>query len=197
MPKAKSPWSVAPLTPERWEDLAGLFGERGACGGCWCMAWRLPRRQFLSGKGEKNRRTLKKLVTRGEAPGILGYLDGKAVAWCAVAPRPVYAFLSRSRVLAPVDDRQVWSVSCLFVIKEHRRRGLSARMLRAAAGFAARRGARVVEGYPTVPYAASAPPAFLWTGTETAFRKAGFKEVARRSSARPIMRRTVRPGGRG
>jgi GNAT superfamily N-acetyltransferase len=186
-------WSTVPLTPERWEDLAALFGERGACGGCWCMAWRLPSREFRAGKGSKNRRALKKLADAGEAPGILGYLGSEPVAWCAVAPRADYSFLTRSRVLAPVDGCEVWSVTCLFIRKEHRRRGLSARMLRSAAAFAAQRGARVVEGYPTVPYSASAPAAFLWTGTEAAFRKAGYREVARRSRSRPMMRRAVRP----
>ena len=195
MPKSAGPdrWKVVPLTPERWEDLAALFGERGACGGCWCMAWRLPSREFRAGKGAKNRRTLRRLVGAGSMPGILGYLGEEPVAWCAVAPRVDYAFLSRSRVLAPVDEREVWSITCLFVHKEHRRRGLSAEMLRAAARFAGQRGARLVEGYPTVPYATRSPAAFLWTGTEKAFRQAGFREVARRSPSRPIMRRAVRP----
>ncbi|HEB84575.1 MAG TPA: N-acetyltransferase, partial [Bacteroidetes bacterium] len=31
---------VYPLSPERWGDFEALFGERGACGGCWCMYWR-------------------------------------------------------------------------------------------------------------------------------------------------------------
>lgn len=157
------------------------------------MAWRLPSREFRAGKGAKNRRTLRRLVGAGSMPGILGYLGEEPVAWCAVAPRVDYAFLSRSRVLAPVDEREVWSITCLFVHKEHRRRGLSAEMLRAAARFAGQRGARLVEGYPTVPYATRSPAAFLWTGTEKAFRQAGFREVARRSPSRPIMRRAVRP----
>ncbi len=157
------------------------------------MAWRLPSREFRAGKGSKNRRALKKLVDAGEAPGIVGYLGSEPVAWCAVAPRADYSFLTRSRVLAPVDECEVWSVTCLFIRKEHRRRGLSAKMLRSAAAFAAQRGARIVEGYPTVPYSASAPAAFLWTGTEAAFRKAGYREVTRRSRSRPIMRRAVRP----
>ena len=172
----------------RWEDLAELFGARGACGGCWCMAWRLPRSEFVGGKGGKNRRRLRKLVTSGDAPGVLAYAGGQAVGWCAVAPRQVYSFLSRSRVLREVDDRRVWSISCLFVRQTHRRQGVSTRLLRAAVDFAAARGAEAVEGYPVVPYSPDAPGAFLWTGTYSSFVKAGFKEVARRSPSRPIMR---------
>jgi GNAT superfamily N-acetyltransferase len=152
------------------------------------MSWRLPPSVYRAGKGAKNRRALKRIVTESEPPGVLGYLGGKPVAWCAVAPRTAYSFLERSRVLSPVDDLPVWSISCLFVEKTHRRRGLSAPMLRAAAEFAGRRGARFVEGYPTIPYSEKVPDPFLWTGTLAAFREAGYVEVARRSKGRPIMR---------
>jgi len=50
------------------------------------------------------------------------------------------------------------------------------------------RGAKIVEGYPTEPTMEHTPDPFIWTGTPSAFRKAGFREVLRRSKARPIMR---------
>ena len=179
---------ILPATPARWHDLETLFGERGACGGCWCMAWRLPFEIWKRGKGAKNKAALRRLVKGGRPPGILGYLGREAVAWCAVAPRTEYSFLERSRVLRPIDTAPVWSISCLFVAKPHRRLGISARMLRAAAEFAAKRGASVVEGYPTIPYSGKVPDPFLWTGTLSAFERAGFVEAARRSPTRPMMR---------
>ncbi|MCI0566968.1 MAG: GNAT family N-acetyltransferase [Acidobacteria bacterium] len=177
-----------PATKERWADLEALFGERGACGGCWCMAWRLPRAQYQAGKGEKNRRALMKLVKSKQAPGILAYAGRQAIGWCAVAPRSDYSFLGRSRVLQEVDALPVWSISCLFVLRAYRGQGVSTELLRAAVLFAAARGAQMVEGYPTIPYGERVPAAFLWTGTWSAFLQAGFTEVARRSSGRPIMR---------
>ncbi len=178
-----------PATPSRWRDLEALFGANGACGGCWCMAWRLPPKAFKAGKGSGNKRALKRLVSSGEAPGVLAYRGRTPIGWCAVAPRRVYPHLERSRVLAPVDDQPVWSVSCLFVPKPYRRQGLSSRLLEAAVAFATKRGARIVEGYPTEPYTANAPAPFLWTGTLSAFRNAGFTVVARRSANRPVVRR--------
>ncbi len=157
------------------------------------MSWRLPRREFAAGKGAGNRRALRKLVASGTAPGILGYLGKEAVAWCSVAPRREFPALARSRVLAPVDEVPVWSVSCLFVKRPHRRKGISVRMLRAAVEFAAKRGAAAVEGYPAEPYAERTPDAFVWTGLPAAFRAAGFREVLRRSRTRPIMRCDIRP----
>jgi hypothetical protein len=45
---------TAPLTPERWADLETVFGGgRGDCGRCWCMYWRLPRRDFEASLGDR------------------------------------------------------------------------------------------------------------------------------------------------
>jgi GNAT superfamily N-acetyltransferase len=182
--------AIFPLTKRRWPDFERLFGPRGACGGCWCMTPRLLRRDYEAGKGEKNRRAMMRLVTRGPPPGLLAYRDGEPVAWIAVAPRAEFVALANSRVLAPVDAQPVWSIVCLFLRKDARRQGLSARLIRAAADFAFARGARIVEGYPQDPAKDDMPDVFAWTGIASAFRKAGFREVARRSPTRPIVRRT-------
>jgi GNAT superfamily N-acetyltransferase len=181
-----------PLTPDRWADFETLFGERGACGGCWCTFWRRPRSEFNANKGDGNRRFLLGIVTAGPPPGLLGYLVDEPVAWCAVAPRADYPSLARSRILQPVDDTPVWSVSCLFVHKDHRKKGLSVRMLKAAVEHVKEQGGVVVEGYPIEPKNDEVAPVFAWTGLASAFRAAGFTEVARRSDTRPIMRRRVR-----
>ena len=180
-----------PLTPDRWDDFETLFGERGACGGCWCTFWRRPRSEFNANKGDGNRRFMLDVVTGGPPPGLIGYLGGEPVGWCAVAPRAEYPALGRSRILQPVDDTPVWSVSCLFVRRDQRKKGLSVRLLRAAVEYVRERGGTVVEGYPVEPKAGEVPAAFAWTGLAAAFRAAGFREVARRSETRPIMRRDV------
>ena len=187
VPRDRGRFRVLPATAARWEDLLELFGPRGACGGCWCMYWRLPRSRYLAGKGDGNRRTLRRLVIQGPAPGLIGYRGDRPVAWCAIGPRESFPGLDRSRVLARVDDRPVWSITCLFVAKSERRAGLSIRMLREAARWARRQGARVVEGYPVETRTRQADP-FVWTGLAQGFRRAGFREVLRRSPVRPIMR---------
>jgi GNAT superfamily N-acetyltransferase len=187
----KSLLTFKPVTTSRWKDLETLFGERGACGGCWCMFWRLPRKEFEARKGEGNKLAFKELVTGNRKPGILAYSGKEVIGWCAVAPREQYIALSNSRVLKPVDDKPVWSISCLFVKKEYRRRGVSAKLLKAAADFAASRGAKTVEGYPTEPGSNKMADPFLWHGIASAFTAAGFKEVTRRSPTRPIMRLEV------
>jgi len=191
-PLKKSDLDVHPLTPERWADLEALFGERGACGGCWCMWWRLKRSDFERQKGEGNKRAFKRIVSNGETPGILAYADGQPVGWCAVAPREAYPVLARSRTLKPVDEEPVWSVVCFFVAKPFRRKGVTMRLLRAAIEFVREQGGKIVEGYPVEPRKGQMPEAFAWTGLVSAFRQVGFVEVLRRSETRPIMRYTVR-----
>ena len=180
--------NVHPLTPSRWADFESLFGARGACGGCWCMWWRLKRKEFEERKGEGNRKAMKDLVDGGVVPGLIAYVGRKPVGWCSVAPRGDYSTLGRSRILKPVDDRPVWSVVCFFVQKNYRRRGLTVRLLEEAARFAKEQGALTLEGYPVEPKKAETPSVFAYTGLASAFRSAGFTEVARRSETRPVMR---------
>lgn len=177
-----------PLTRSRWPDFETLFGPKGACAGCWCMWWRLKRSEWEKQKGEANKQAIRARVESGEVPGILGYVNGEPVAWCAVAPREQYPVLQRSRILKPIDDREVWSVTCFFIAKSMRRKGVSLPLLRAAVEFARTNGATIVEGYPVHTDKPDYPPVFANTGFYATFKAAGFVECARRSETRPIMR---------
>lgn len=178
----------APLNNSNWKQFEELFGKNGACGGCWCMAWRLPNAVFNNMKGEGNKKAFKMLLKKS-SPGVVAFDGEQAVGWCAVAPREEYIKLENSRVLKPVDERKVWSVSCFFIKKEYRKKGLSTLLLKATAGFAFDKGATIVEGYPIAQKAGSKmPDVFAWTGLLPTFIKAGFKEAGRRSETRPIMR---------
>jgi len=180
-----------PLTPDRWEDFEQLFGPRGACAGCWCTWWRQPRAEFERNKGEKNKRTMKRLVEGGEIPGILAYREAEPVGWCSVAPRESFSVLARSRSLKPIDTQPVWSVVCFFIRKDCRRQGLSVALLRAAAQYVRSRGGRLLEGYPVISRQGAMPDAFAWTGLAPAFYRAGFTDCAQPSATRRIVRLKV------
>lgn len=187
--------SIHPLTPGRWPDLEKLFGPRGACAGCWCMWWRLPRAAFTAGKGEGNRRGLQRYVGGGRVPGLLAYERGEPVGWVAIEPRQAYPRLGRSRTLAPVDDLPVWSLTCFFVARAHRGKGMTRALIDAAVRHARARGARAVEAYP-VALRKETGDAFVYTGAASTFLDLGFEEVARRSPSRPIVRRVLGRGAR-
>jgi len=186
------PLAFQPVTDSNWSDLENLFGRRGACGGCWCMYWRLHHARFENQKGEKNRRAMKRLISSGTVPGILAYHKKKPVGWCSVGPRPDFVRLEKSRIFRPVDDQPVWCITCIFVAREYRKSGVSRRLIEAAVKYAARQKAGIVEGYPFEPKTGRQPDPFVWTGLASSYFEAGFKEVARRSPTRPIVRFTIK-----
>jgi len=152
------------------------------------MYFRLSRAEFEHRQGASNRRALHRLVSTARVPGLIAYVDGVPAGWVALAPRDEYPLLSRSRILQPVDEKLVWAVVCFFIARTYRRRGLTTALLQEAAAFARRRGARWLEGYPIDPARGALPDTAAYHGLATAFRSAGFREVARRSPTRPIMR---------
>lgn len=181
-------FTFKPLTEKTWNDFENLFGERGACGGCWCMSWRLKSSEFEEQKGAGNKKAMLGLVKKNEQIGIIAYLGKQPIGWCAAAPREKFIRLDNSRVLKRIDDEQVWSITCFFITKEFRRKGLSTELLNAVINFCKKKKVEILEGYPTVPYNKNIPAAFAWTGIPISFEKAGFEEVKRRSKSRSIMR---------
>ena len=75
------------MTPEVWPDFETLFEEPGIQDGCWCMYWRIRRADCQRQYGAGNKQAFKALVESGQVPGILAYVNGKPIGWCAIAPR--------------------------------------------------------------------------------------------------------------
>lgn len=183
--------SFRPLKRNLWPDLEELFGPNGACGGCWCMFWKLRGKAFDEARGIETRQMHKSIIDAGTSTGLLAYLHGDVVGWVAVEPRRAYPKLAFSRALKPVDDQPVWSVTCFFVAKKHRRSGITVELLKAAVEHVKKQGGKIVEGYP-VETKKDMPAPFVYTGTASAFKRAGFKEAARNTPTRPIFRFVIR-----
>jgi GNAT superfamily N-acetyltransferase len=152
------------------------------------MTWRFSASEFEKNKGAGNKKAMKSLVKKNEHIGLIAYIGTEPVGWCSFAPREKFLRLENSRVLKRIDDQPVWSITCFFISKKYRRKGLSAELLKSVIDFAKSKEIKILEGYPSVPYSNNIPAAFAWTGIPSAFKKAGFTEVARRSKTRPIMR---------
>ena len=185
---------VHDCTPDRWPDVVAVFAGPGDPGRCWCQ-WFYRGARIERAFADRNRDALRSQVAV-RVPGVLGYLDGVPSGWCAVAPRPSYTRLVRSRTLAgaPADDladRAVWSVTCFVVRRPARRRGLSGRLLAGAVDLARRGGARVVEGYPVDLAGEKSTAAGLYPGPLPVFLRAGFTEVRRGPAGRPVVRLTL------
>jgi len=189
---ARRRWTIAPLDPDRWDDLENLLDRPGPHRGCWCLWWRMPHKEFGATSGDQHRRRMRQIVRRGGRPGLLGYVDGEPVAWVSLGPRSDFAALESSRLLHRVDDKPVWSVVCFIVRRDQRRQGWMRRLLRAAAQYAAQHGATLLEGYPVECGDRRLTGDSGYTGIASTFRAEGFREVARPRPDRPIMRRSLR-----
>ncbi|HSP17171.1 MAG TPA: GNAT family N-acetyltransferase [Thermoanaerobaculia bacterium] len=171
-----------------WDALEKLFGANGACGGCWCMAWRSPYagKAYEERKGTKNRNDLRRRLRAGRVYGVLAFADSEPVGWCSIGPRAGFPKLQRSRALRTVWDEGTWSVTCFFVRRTHRGEGIGASLLREAIAVGRRHGARAIEGYPVrSDRDKPLPGPFVWTGLPSMFEAAGFALVTT-PPARPI-----------
>ena len=156
-------------------------------------ARRLSIDKWMEGKGDGNKRAMRKLAKRRPVPGVIVYRESTPVAWCSLGPRDSFPRLERSPMLASIDDKPVCAITCIFVHRKHRGAGLLQAILDAVCDYAAARKYTVAEGYPVEPRdGRRAGSDTAMTGIASAFVDAGFEEVARPRSDRPIMRRNLR-----
>jgi GNAT superfamily N-acetyltransferase len=177
---------IRPLTPELWPALEDLFGRSGASNGCWCMYWRIGP-EYRRRPREENKAALRRRVKRGPPPGLLAFDGERAVGWCQLTPRAELRWLEQTPAFAQLDEVAVWSISCLFVRRGYRQKGVSAALIAAAVKAAKRAGAPAVEAYPCDTMRPS-----IFTGVASTFARAGFEEVARRKADRPIVRHALK-----
>lgn len=178
-----------PLSSANWGKFVKLFGEKGACGNCWCMYYRLSKVDFDKGKvNDGNKNAIKQLVFNDRPTGLLGFYEDQPIAWCAFAPREDFMKLERSRVHKRIDDQAVWSVPCTFIAKDYRRKGISVELLKGLIAYAKEKGIKIIEAYPTIPTQAKLPDSFAWIGLYQSFERAGFEIVDQSSKNRPMVR---------
>jgi GNAT superfamily N-acetyltransferase len=186
------PIETREFEPAMWPALEKLFGANGACGGCWCMFWRLEKGEsYHDVKGPLAKRRFKAMAARGDVHGILAFCDGEPVGWCAFERRVDFPRLDRAPSLKVLDAERVWSLPCFFVKPGWRGKGVATAMLRAAERALVRHGAKIAEAYPVKP-AARVPAAFAYTGVTSMFEEAGFEVAAARPKGKQRYRKTLR-----
>jgi GNAT superfamily N-acetyltransferase len=198
---ATTPLRIVPANEASWSDLQTVFGSRGDAPRCQCQRFKLaPKEAFSKFPAEERARRLREQTHSGHpeaaaTTGLVAYLDGEPVGWCAVEPRTAYTGLLRvyrvpweGRTEDKSDDT-VWAVTCIFVRAGFRDRGISYDLARAAVDFARDRGARAIEGYPMITEPGQQ---ITWgeilVGTRSVFEAAGFAEVSHPTPRRVVMR---------
>jgi GNAT superfamily N-acetyltransferase len=169
---------VEPLTPRLWPAFEELLDQGGPASRCWCMAWRVGP-AYRRRAPERNRADFRDTVAQGGSPpGLVALRAATAMGWVQVTPRAAVPALEIPWRLRSVDDVPVWSLTCFYVRKGHRRTGIMSSLIDAAVEFARTAGAPAVEAYPLD---GAVSPSATSTGYASAFAAAGFVEIARRS----------------
>lgn len=187
--------AVRPLAPDDWPVIEKLFGDNGACGGCWCMTWRVPRggKLWEQNKGEPNRRAFRKLIREGKIFGCLAFCAEVPIGWCCVGPRADFPRLQSIKALQTEWDSDTWSVTCFYIKSAWRGRGVAGKLLKAAVRLSKAHGARRLEGYPVKTYGAGKiPAAFAWTGIPRLFECQKFVAISPPNASRDVYARDFR-----
>jgi GNAT superfamily N-acetyltransferase len=193
--------TIVPANEASWEDLQAVFGTRGPAATCQCQRYKLrPREAFSKFPAEERAARLRAQTRSGHSEsdttsGLVAYLDGEPVGWCAVEPRPAYTGLLRNNRVPwegraeDKNDDSVWALTCVLTRAGFRRRGISYALVQGAVDFARRRGARALEGYPMITQPGQK---ITWdeihVGSRSIFTAAGLTEVSHPTLRRVVMR---------
>ena len=212
-------FGVRPLDATTWPDFARLVeAHKGVWGGCWCMAFhaegvgrgRTP---------DENRAAKERRVREGRAHAALVHDGPDCVGWCQFGPvgelprikhrRAYDAGLdadARARTDASADESADesahagadaapglpdWRITCFFVHRAYRRRGVAAAALEGALREIARRGGGTVESFPEGTDGRSVSSSFLHNGTVALFESHGFTRTRRLGKHHWVVTRTV------
>ena len=186
---------VVPLTPDLWLAFEKLFGKQGACSGCWCVHWRVPRADYVAMRGAEAKAFFKRRVKAGPPPGVLAFDGDDAVGWLQIGPRAdTPQWNSTRRATAPLketdaEDERVWGATCFFIKSSARGQRVMDALVKGGLKFAKANGARVVEA---CPIDGDTNNVDAYVGLVSVFKRAKFREVARRKANRPLMRLIIK-----
>jgi GNAT superfamily N-acetyltransferase len=191
--------TVVPANQASAEDLRTVFGERGVPYDCQCQWFKSPAKEWRTMAQQEKESRLRDQTRCGEpesesTSGLVAYLGGEPVGWCAVEPRTAYPRLRGMRVPwtgrdEDRDDPGVWAITCFVVRTGYRRRGVSRALTEAAVGFARERGATAVEGYALITEPGKEVVwGELFVGAKSTYEACGFQEVSSPTPRRRVMR---------
>jgi GNAT superfamily N-acetyltransferase len=169
---------IRPVDENNWSDFEALFESKGILKNCWCMAWRMTKEEQKTNTPVCRKASIKKRVMRGIPIGLLAYANGKAVAWCSVAPKSSHSHLGGDDIL-----ENIWSLTCFFVLPPYRKHGVTHRFIKAAKAYALENGGRFLEAYPVD----RSSPSYRHMGFIETFASEGFTYTAMAGSRRHVM----------
>ncbi len=191
---------VKPLESSTWPDFAALAERHnGVFGGCWCTWFHRhpdpPEREVLG-----NREFKKKLVEAGHTHAALVFDGDEAVAWAQFGTAIELPNIHhRKQWEAETEQRPDYRITCLFVDRRYRRKGLAEVAVRGALVLIARQGGGLVEAYPhdladKKKIGKKTSSSFLYNATRTMYEREGFTYLRPKGQGNCVMSKTVPRG---
>ncbi|MBL0343868.1 GNAT family N-acetyltransferase [Candidatus Villigracilis affinis] len=188
-----SNFTIKPLNKTTWPDFARLVEKNnGVWGGCWCMAFH----EEGVGRGKtalQNRTEKEHRVREGRAHAALVYDGKEAVGWCQFGPTDELPRIKHKREYqSGLEKLPDWRITCFFVDREYRGKGVTSAALEGALKEIARLGGGTVESYPEDVEGRSVSGSFLYNGAISIFERLGFKRMRRLGQNHWVVKKVVR-----
>ena len=185
-------FTIKPLTPETWDDFEALAQRHnGVWGGCWCI-WFHQNSEIRRGTSEENKALKRSLVMQGRAHRRACISGRKPVGWCQFgSPEELPAIYHKKQVETSDYTFPDWRITCIFVDKNHRGKGVAKAAVEGALDLIRLSGGGVVETYPQNTEGASVSSSFLYNGTQKLFESCGFQLIRTKGKNHTIMRMAV------
>jgi GNAT superfamily N-acetyltransferase len=136
------------------------------------------------------------LVRTGKAHAALVFDGDVAIAWCEYGtPDELPNLYHLKEYNAGLTQLPDYRITCFFVHRNHRKKGVAAAALGGALDLISKSGGGVVEAYPQDTQRQKMSSSFLYNGTRSLFEKAGFAYERPKGKSHCVMRKTVSPTG--
>jgi GNAT superfamily N-acetyltransferase len=183
---------ISALDATTWEDFARLAGDHhGVWDGCWCLGFHEEGRNGVH--SPEQRRALKeKRVREGRAHAALVFDGQQCVGWCQFGPTDELPRIKHQKAYREgLGELPDWRITCFFVGRTHRHRGVADAALAGALQEIIRLGGGTVESYPEDTSGRKVSGSFLNNGTLQMFERHGFRRNRRIGKHRWVVSQQV------
>ena len=172
-------------------------------GGCWCTWFHRvpgekgrgvpPQLREVAEGAELTKRWKEHLVRAGRAHAALVFDGETPIAWCEYGtPDELPNIYHRKEYQSGLDEpAPPYRITCFFVDRDHRRRGVAEAALQGALDLIAAEGGGTVDSFPNDVQGKKTSSSFLHNGTRTMFERAGFEYLRPLGTKKCLMRREV------
>lgn len=183
--------SIRTLDIDTWKDFKRLAEKHnGVWGGCWCTSFH-PRSPERKRSAEAAKAYKKQLVEADRSHAALVFAGDSCVAWCQFGPPQELPNIYHKKEVEAKMTIPDWRITCIFVDRDCRKKGLSLFALNGALDLILGLGGGIVESYPQDTQGKKVSNSFLYNGTRTIFEQAGFSYEGDKGKNHCIMRKTI------